>query len=132
MFRFFPTCFSQPFLPNPCTLRGLRGAGGTFFMLDQLQPDAEALWAGAPAGSVVACDFYNAGALLPLNDEAGMIMTQDTHHGLYVCCLDFTFVGYLKFQSGSMFILYLLDRFVVPLHVGLIYIFCFQIHNPLC
>lgn len=49
--------------------RGLRGAGGTFFMLDQLQPDAEALWAGAPAGSVVACDFYNAGALLPLNDE---------------------------------------------------------------
>ena len=40
-------------------------------MLDQLQPDAEALWAGdAPKGSVVACDFYNAGALLPLNDEA--------------------------------------------------------------
>lgn len=50
--------------------RGLRGAGGTFFMLDQLQPDAEALWAGdTPKGSVVACDFYNAGALLPLNDE---------------------------------------------------------------
>lgn len=40
---------------------------------------------------------------------------------LYVCCLDFTFVGYLKFQSGSIFILYLLDRFAVPLHVGLIY-----------
>lgn len=25
----------------------LRGAGGTFFMLDQLQPDEEALWGGA-------------------------------------------------------------------------------------
>lgn len=49
--------------------RGLRGAGGTFFMLDQLQPDKEALWAGEPQGSVVACDFYNAGALLPLSDE---------------------------------------------------------------
>ncbi len=79
---------------------GLRGAGGTYFMLDQLQTgqyggaradqDAElsALWAvdgevaggeagaeadgedGAqPLGSVVACDFYNAGALLPLADE---------------------------------------------------------------
>ena len=47
----------------------LRGAGGTFFMLDQLQADQEALWAGEPQGSVVACDFYNAGALLPLSDE---------------------------------------------------------------
>lgn len=97
MFRFFPTCFSPTFSqPNPsCTLRGLRGAGGTFFMLDQLQPDAEALWAGAPAGSVVACDFYNAGALLPLNDEAGwgdddvdgMIMRQGTHHVETLCVL---------------------------------------------
>ena len=25
---------------------GLRGAGGTFFMLDQLQPDKDALWGG--------------------------------------------------------------------------------------
>jgi len=50
--------------------RGLRGAGGTFFMLDQLQPDQVALWGGEePRGSVVACDFYNAGALLPLSDE---------------------------------------------------------------
>jgi len=49
---------------------GLRGAGGTFFMVDQLQPDQEALWGGAePQGSVVACDFYNAGALLALPDE---------------------------------------------------------------
>jgi len=58
----------------------LRGAGGTFFMLDQLQgstdytsgaaPDPAELWAGEePQGSVVACDFYNAGALLPLSDE---------------------------------------------------------------
>jgi len=49
----------------------LRGAGGTFFMLDQLQSDAlDELWGGAePQGSVVACDFYNAGALLSLPDE---------------------------------------------------------------
>jgi len=49
----------------------LRGAGGTFFMLDQLQEgNEEELWAGeVPQGSVVACDFYNAGALLPLADE---------------------------------------------------------------
>ena len=56
----------------------LRGAGGTFFMLDQLQgpqyggsDDAlEKLWGGeAPQGSVVACDFYNAGGLMPLSEE---------------------------------------------------------------
>jgi hypothetical protein len=79
----------------------LRGAGGTFFMLDQLQatdaaaeaalwgeapppPPAEgsslagdggagsnsaasAPWAG-PRGSVLACDFYNAGALMGLSE----------------------------------------------------------------
>lgn len=49
---------------------GLRGAGGTFFMLDQLQDDKSALWGGGePQGSVVACDFYNAGGLFPLCDE---------------------------------------------------------------
>lgn len=78
--------------------KGLRGAGGTYFMLDQLQTgkyDADGasdardeavelrtLWALEPdsrgsealepdsreLGSVVACDFYNAGALLPLSD----------------------------------------------------------------
>lgn len=53
----------------------LRGAGGTFFMLDQLQENNPDLWGvSAPAGnetrgSVVACDFYNAGALLNLEDE---------------------------------------------------------------
>merc|ERR1719201_1393978 len=49
----------------------LRGAGGTFFMLDQLQDDDPSLlWGGEePQGSVLACDFYNAGALLPLSDE---------------------------------------------------------------
>lgn len=59
----------------------LRGAGGTFFMLDQLQGTDKAgedmLWGesseGAEVaedrGSVVACDFYNAGSLLPLSDE---------------------------------------------------------------
>jgi len=49
----------------------LRGAGGTFFMLDQLQEGNEAeLWGDdEPQGSVVACDFYNAGALLTLSDE---------------------------------------------------------------
>jgi len=50
----------------------LRGAGGTFFMLDQLQAETEdELWGGeTPQGSVVACDFYNAGALMPLGEEA--------------------------------------------------------------
>lgn len=49
----------------------LRGAGGTFFMLDQLQgKENRELWGGQePRGSVVACDFYNAGALLALTDE---------------------------------------------------------------
>eukprot|EP00667_Euglena_gracilis_P004364 EG_transcript_4386 len=48
---------------------GLRGAGGTFFMLDQLQPDIKALWgAEEPQGSVVACDFYNSSALASLSD----------------------------------------------------------------
>mmetsp|Transcript_24044 Transcript_24044/g.31191 ORF Transcript_24044/g.31191 Transcript_24044/m.31191 type:complete len:571 (-) Transcript_24044:387-2099(-) len=50
---------------------GLRGAGGTFFMLDQLQnEDIDDLWGGAePQGSVVACDFYNAGAIQTLSDK---------------------------------------------------------------
>mmetsp|Transcript_43754 Transcript_43754/g.137382 ORF Transcript_43754/g.137382 Transcript_43754/m.137382 type:complete len:490 (-) Transcript_43754:371-1840(-) len=62
----------------------LRGSGGTFFMLDQLQAggyttpgfegeDAETereLWGGEePQGSVVSCDFYNAGAINTLTDE---------------------------------------------------------------
>lgn len=48
----------------------LRGAGGTFFMLDQLQPDKNALWGGdQPQGSVLACDFYNSGAIATLSDE---------------------------------------------------------------
>jgi uncharacterized protein with NAD-binding domain and iron-sulfur cluster len=49
----------------------LRGAGGTFFMLDQLQSDnVRELWGGdEPQGSVVACDFYNAGAILSMSNE---------------------------------------------------------------
>ena len=57
----------------------LRGAGGTFFMLDQLQEGSLArLWGKdaddegddeSPLGSVVACDFYNAGGLMSLRDE---------------------------------------------------------------
>jgi uncharacterized protein with NAD-binding domain and iron-sulfur cluster len=50
----------------------LRGAGGTFFMLDQLQGEENLrdLWGSEePQGSVVACDFYNAGALLSVPDE---------------------------------------------------------------
>lgn len=49
----------------------LRGAGGTFFMLDQLHAEnSQYLWGNdEPQGSVVACDFYNAGSLLPLSDE---------------------------------------------------------------
>ena len=50
---------------------GLLGAGGTFFMLDQLQREDEALlWAGeTPQGSVVACDVYDAGAVSALSDD---------------------------------------------------------------
>ena len=48
----------------------LRGAGGTFFMLDQLQENNPDLWGGEkPQGSVVACDFYNAGALMSLSEQ---------------------------------------------------------------
>ena len=48
----------------------LRGSGGTFFMLDQLQGNTKDLWGGEePQGSVVACDFYNSGGLMPLSDE---------------------------------------------------------------
>lgn len=39
-------------------------------MLDQLQPDKLALWGGGqPQGSVLACDFYNSGAVATLSDE---------------------------------------------------------------
>jgi uncharacterized protein with NAD-binding domain and iron-sulfur cluster len=58
----------------------LRGAGGTFFMLDQFQKDSLAdLWGDDDVqGSVVACDFYNAGALLALpDDEIIRTLTED-------------------------------------------------------
>jgi uncharacterized protein with NAD-binding domain and iron-sulfur cluster len=58
----------------------LRGAGGTFFMLDQLQSEnLPGLWGSdEPQGSVVACDFYNAGALLHLPDtEIVRILMED-------------------------------------------------------
>ena len=50
---------------------GLEGAGGTFFMLDQLQKGAERdLWGGEqPRGSVIASDFYNASALAQRSDQ---------------------------------------------------------------
>ena len=53
----------------------LRGAGGTFFMLDQFQDDNDNLWGNdyntkqQQKGSVVACDFYNAGGLISLSNE---------------------------------------------------------------
>lgn len=47
----------------------LRGSGGTFFMLDQLQDNASLWGEEEPQGSVVACDFYNAGALMSLPDD---------------------------------------------------------------
>jgi uncharacterized protein with NAD-binding domain and iron-sulfur cluster len=49
----------------------LKGAGGTFFMLDQLQKDWErALWGDdQPQGSVIASDFYNASAIAVMNDQ---------------------------------------------------------------
>jgi uncharacterized protein with NAD-binding domain and iron-sulfur cluster len=49
----------------------LKGAGGTFFMLDQLQKEWErALWGDQrPQGSVIACDFYNASSIAAMNDQ---------------------------------------------------------------
>ena len=51
----------------------LRGSGGTFFMLDQLQKETKLeLWGGDEANmqnSVVACDFYNSAALMSLSSE---------------------------------------------------------------
>jgi hypothetical protein len=55
----------------------LEGAGGTFFMLDQLQDEAE-LWPGEePRGSVISCDFYNASALLLRSDEEIIRLIQE-------------------------------------------------------
>jgi len=50
----------------------LRGAGGTFFMLDQLQGESlQELWGDQPVqGSVIASDFYNASAIAALSDQA--------------------------------------------------------------
>ncbi|QEY33056.1 zeta-carotene desaturase [Synechococcus sp. RSCCF101] len=50
----------------------LEGAGGTFFMLDQLQKGWEReLWGGdEPQGSVIASDFYNTTTIATLSDEA--------------------------------------------------------------
>ena len=49
----------------------LRGAGATFFMLDQLQKESEPdLWGDQPVqGSVIASDFYNATAIAELSDQ---------------------------------------------------------------
>ncbi len=49
----------------------LRGAGATFFMLNQLQKaDEDKLWGGRnPKGSVVASDFYNATEIAALSDQ---------------------------------------------------------------
>ena len=49
----------------------LKGAGATFFMLDQLQHEMEqALWGDQPVqGSVIASDFYNASAIAELSDQ---------------------------------------------------------------
>ena len=50
----------------------LRGAGGTFFMLDQLQGETlQELWGNQPVqGSVIASAFYNASAIAELSDQA--------------------------------------------------------------
>lgn len=51
----------------------LRGSGGTFFMLDQLQGNSAYLWGEEDdekvQGSVIAADFYNAGAVMSLSDD---------------------------------------------------------------
>ena len=56
----------------------LRGAGGTFFMLDQLQTGND-LWneERPDKGSVVACDFYNSGALMSLSDADILSILKD-------------------------------------------------------
>eukprot|EP00980_Cylindrotheca_fusiformis_P029691 scaffold23716_cov137-Cylindrotheca_fusiformis.AAC.1 len=50
----------------------LRGAGGTFFMLDRFQKENEqGLWGDEEIqGSVLACDFYNAGGIMSLSEDA--------------------------------------------------------------
>ena len=50
----------------------LKGAGATFFMLDQLQAASQKqLWgAETPQGSVIASDFYNATEIAELSDQA--------------------------------------------------------------
>jgi len=63
-------------IPYPANVfsrfESLQGAGGTFFMLDQLQSKAEqALWGGSePQGSVIASDFYNASKIALMEDQA--------------------------------------------------------------
>lgn len=56
---------------------GLRGAGGTFFMLDQMQNLTELWGEDEPQGSVLACDFYNAGTLLTLPDDQIVSLLMD-------------------------------------------------------
>jgi uncharacterized protein with NAD-binding domain and iron-sulfur cluster len=57
-------------------------------MLDQLQGNTDELWgdekddsdkssSSSPRGSVVACDFYNAGGLLSLDDETILSILKD-------------------------------------------------------
>jgi len=63
-------------IPYPANVfsrfESLQGAGGTFFMLDQLQSKAEqALWGESePQGSVIASDFYNASKIALMEDQA--------------------------------------------------------------
>ncbi len=62
-------------IPYPANVfsrfESLKGAGCTFFMLDQLQNnDEQALWGGQnPQGSVIASDFYNASAIALMHDQ---------------------------------------------------------------
>lgn len=67
----------------------LKGAGGTFFMLDQLQADSEReLWGeDQPQGSVIASDFYNAFAIAAMNDQD--IIDRLMHDLLPIAHLDF-------------------------------------------
>mmetsp|Transcript_28371 Transcript_28371/g.91471 ORF Transcript_28371/g.91471 Transcript_28371/m.91471 type:complete len:332 (+) Transcript_28371:738-1733(+) len=78
----------------------LRGAGGTFFVLDQLQKnDLDDLWGGnnnaEPRGSVLACDFYNAAAIAPLSDdEIKKILVSDLLPRAYPAFRDATVVDF--------------------------------------
>ncbi len=84
--RYVPTAYPANVFSR---FESLKGAGGTFFMLDQLQKDSErALWGDdQPQGSVIASDFYNASAIAVMNDQE--IIDRLMHHLLPIAHPEF-------------------------------------------